>query len=312
MNKPGEKMIDNNHTTEDSTVETRILKGKSGNNNFNIDLGESSYVISDSGGTDTLTFKNTKVENLEYSIKDGRHYIRDKQTKNVVTFDDTGGAERGENIMKAYNTFQSAYDSNETSIKDAIEKYFGDNINPDFIQRGINDLFYISHHEISPEELLPQYINNLKNAFGALINITNSRGDGINSQLFFELKTLFNEFAPQFAKLATNHSNVIEEIILDGKTHAVKELLFSKALNKTIATSGDDSSKLVDMANVIMLKNVADYSWEELEKLNIERYNTNTMIEYMAEFKDLGQRLGIQELPFYSSSDFMPPIVQVN
>lgn len=305
-------MIDNNHTTEDSTVETRILKGKSGNNNFNIDLGESSYVISDSGGTDTLTFKNTKVENLEYSIKDGRHYIRDKQTKNVVTFDDTGGAERGENIMKAYNTFQSAYDSNETSIKDAIDKYFGDNINPDFIQRGINDLFYISHHETSPEELLPQYINNLKNAFGALINITNSRGDGINSQLFFELKTLFNEFAPQFAKLATNHSNVIEEIILDGKTHAVKELLFSKALNKTIATSGDDSSKLVDMANVIMLKNVADYSWEELEKLNIERYNTNTMIEYMAEFKDLGQRLGIQELPFYSSSDFMPPIVQVN
>ncbi|CNK25225.1 hypothetical protein [Yersinia mollaretii] len=306
-------MIDNNHTTEDSTVETIILKGKSGNNNFNIDLGESSYVIRDSGGTDTLTFKNTKVENLEYSIKDGRHYIRDKQTKNVVTFDDTGGAERGENIMEAYNTFQSAYDSNETTIKDAIEKYFGDNIDPDFIQRGINDLFYISYHEISPEGLLPQYINNLKNAFGALIEITNSRGDGINSLLFLELKTLFDEFVPQFAKLANNHSNVIEEIILDGKTHAVEELLFSKALNKTRATYGDDSSKLVDMANVIMLKkNVAYYSWEELEKLNIERYETNTMVEYMAEFKDLGQRLGIQELPFYSSSDFMPPIVQVN
>lgn len=87
-------MTDNNHTTEDSIIQLIVLKGGTGNSNFNIDLGVSNYVIKDAGGIDTLIFKNTKINNLEYSNKDGRAYIRDKKTKNVVTFDDSGYAER--------------------------------------------------------------------------------------------------------------------------------------------------------------------------------------------------------------------------
>lgn len=81
-------MIHFNHATEDSVVETsvKVLKGKSGDDNFKIDLAQSHYVIKDTGGTDTLTFKNTKKDDLEYSYKDGHAYIRDKKTKNVVTF----------------------------------------------------------------------------------------------------------------------------------------------------------------------------------------------------------------------------------
>ncbi|CNL08401.1 Uncharacterised protein [Yersinia mollaretii] len=303
-------MIDNNHTTEDSTVETRVLKGKSGNNNFNIDLGESSYVISDSGGTDTLIFKNTKVENLEYSIKDGRHYIRDKQTQNVVTFDDSGSAERERNVDNAYNRFQSAYHS--ADMKKATEIYSSTDIKLDNLKDKISELHEIAHNEINPEDLFLRPVNDINNKFNNLISNANSQGDKQSSQLFSELKTAFNDYTSQLVKVAINH-NIIEEINIDGKKYAVKNLLASSALDAPSATPRGDISDLSEITDVKILKNgTFDYTEQELDNLNIERYNTNTMIEYMAEFKDLGQQLGIQELPFYSSSDFMPPIVQVN
>ncbi|CQD39140.1 hypothetical protein [Yersinia mollaretii] len=303
-------MIDNNHTTENSTVETRILKGKSGNNNFNIDLGESSYVISDSGGADTLTFKNTKLENLEYSIKDGRAYIRDKKTQNVVTFDDSGYTEREGNVDKAYNRFQSAYHG--TDMQKAIEKHSDTNIKLDNLKYKISELYEIAHNEMNPEDLFLRPINDINNKFDKLISIANSQGDKQSSQLFSELKTAFNDYTSQLVKLATNH-NIIEEINIDGKKYGVKNLLVSTALDAPSATPRGDISDLADITDVKILKNgTFDYTEQELENLNIERYETNTMVEYMAEFKDLGQELGLQDLPFHDYSGFFPPIVQVN
>ncbi|CNI67470.1 hypothetical protein HB991_09730 [Yersinia mollaretii] len=303
-------MIDNNHTSEDSTVETRIFKGKSGNNNFNIDLGESSYVISDSGGIDTLTFKNTKVENLEYSIKDGRHYIRDKQTQHVVTFDDAGYAERNRNIDEACDYFESIYYS--TDMEKAIEAYSDTNIKLNNLKDKISELYKIAHNEINQKDLFSRPVNNIIHNLDELISIAGSRGDKQSSQLFLELKIAFNDYTYFLVDSATNH-NIIEMINIDGKRYNVKDLLVSTALDVPSATPGGDISDLADITDVKILKNgTFDYTEQELENINIEQYNTNTMIEYMAEFKDLGQQLGIQELPFYSSSDFMPPIVQVN
>lgn len=308
-------MIDKNPATENSAVEVIVLEGMSGDNNFNVDLGASNYVIRDPGGIDTLTLENTKIENLEYSIKDGRHYIRDKQTKNVVTFEDTGYAERERNIYKAEDLFQTAYTNNKNDIEKSIETYFNTSINPGQLQRQIKNLYVIAYNKTDPKTLLPHYIKNINNIFNIVINIANSLDDSNISQLFSELKTLFNEFASQLDELAQqaiNHNNVIEEIAIGGKKYAAKDFLVSTALNKSKTTPGDDISKLVDMTNVRILKNdTFDYTEKELKNLNVEQCNTDTIIEYIAEFKDLGQPLGIQELPFYHAPDFSPNPVQI-
>ncbi|MBW5810800.1 hypothetical protein [Yersinia kristensenii] len=307
-------MTDNSHATEDSAVEVRVLKGKSGNNNFNIDLGKSHYVISDAGGTDTLTFKNTKIENLEYSSKDGRAYIRDKKTQNVVTFNDSGYAERKRNLDKAYEAFNSTYqnvdvmNATKTHSYTAIQSrnaLFEFDKMYDFYQKGR-----------VPAALLSESIDNVNSHFDEIINIANSQNDEKSSELYTKIKTAFSDYTSQLVKLDINHGTVIEKIVIDGKVYDVSELLVSKPLDNPFTNPNkviSDISDVADITDVRMLRdNISDYTEQEAEYLNDEIYSADTMIEYMAGFKDLGQELGTQRLPGYFDFNPMHSVVTAN
>lgn len=310
-------MTDNSHATEDSAVEVRVLKGKSGNNNFNIDLEKSHYVISDAGGTDTLTFKNTKIENLEYSSKDGRAYIRDKKTQNVITFNDSGYAERKRNLDKAYEAFNST-DQN-VDVMNATKTHPYTAIQSRNALFEFDKMYDFYQEGRVPAALLSESIDNVNSHFEEIINIANSQNDEKSSELYTKIKTAFSDYTSQLVKLDINHGTVIEKIVIDGKVYDVSELLVSKPLDNPFTNTNkvisdiSDISDVADITDVRMLRdNISDYTEQEAEYLNDEIYSADTMIEYMAGFKDLGQELGTQRLPGYFDFNPMHSVVTAN
>ncbi|MDR4895515.1 hypothetical protein RF656_01940, partial [Yersinia kristensenii] len=120
----------------------------------------------------------------------------------------------------------------------------------------------------------------------------------------------------QLVKLDINHGTVIEKIVIDGKVYDVSELLVSKPLDNPFTNPNkviSDISDVADITDVRMLRdNISDYTEQEAEYLNDEIYSADTMIEYMAGFKDLGQELGTQRLPDYFDFNPMHSVVTAN
>ena len=301
-------MTNNNHTTEDSAVELE-LNGNSGNSNFNIDLGIGNYVIKDTGGIDTLIFENTKINNLEYSNKDGRAYIRDKKTKNVVTFDDNGYAERKINIDKSHDLFKSTYQTKKNYVDKIFE--MGTEIGIEFnkVEFEFNKIYGFYKRGMIPASLLSESVNNVNNKLDEIINIADSRDDQKSSEQYSGIKKAFSDYTSQLIKLDINHETVIEKINIDGKVYDANKLLTSKTLDNPYAKTSKNTSVLTDISGVRILKDkISDYTEEEVEIITDEIYS-NHMIEYMAGFKELGQELGIQNPPhlfdFNPSSGFI-------
>ncbi|WP_145554673.1 hypothetical protein [Yersinia canariae] len=304
-------MTDNNHAAEDSATKARILKGESGDDNFNIDLGSRNYVIRDTGGSDTLTFKNTKIDNLEYSNKEGRAYIRDKKTQNVVTFDDSGYAERKRNVDKTYDSFKSIYQSIDMNKTLEMETDTGVSIHSE--QSEFHKIYDFYQKGMVPAALLSRSVDSVNSKLSEMISIADSRNDKKSSNLYTTIKTSFSDYTSQLLKLDINHATVIEKINIDGKIYDVNSLLVSAAFNNSSATHPKDISDLADITDIRILKdNISDYTEQEVEDLHTEIYSAGTMIEYMAGFKDLGKQLGIQNLPHYYDFNPMPDIVPVH
>ncbi|EKN4710942.1 TPA: hypothetical protein ACPY5O_001503 [Yersinia enterocolitica] len=298
-------MTDNNHTTEDPTIELIVLKGSAGNGNFNIDLGVSNYVIKDAGGIDTLTFKNTKINNLEYSNKDGRAYIRDKKTKNIVTFDDSGYAERKINVDKAYVSFKSTYQNKKSNVDKIFEMETEIGVKFNKVEFELNEIYDFYQRGMIRANLLSQSVNNVNSKLDEIINIANSRGDQKSSDQYTEIKKAFSDYTSQLIKLDINHETVIEKININGKVYDANKLLISKTLDNPYAKTYKKTSDLTDITGVRILKdNYSDYTEQEIEDIQDELYSSGMMSEYMAGFKDLGQELGIQRAPTYY--DFNP------
>ncbi|MGE4800463.1 hypothetical protein AB8989_08755 [Yersinia hibernica] len=306
-------MINNHHATENSEV--KVLNGESVDDNFEIDLGVNSYVIRDSGGIDTLTFKDTKIENLEYSNRGGRAYIRDKKTQNVVTFDDSGYAERKRNVDKAYDSFNSTYQSIDMEKALAMESDTGITFRRELFE--FHKLYDFYQQGRFPAALLSESVDHVNSKLDEMIGVADSRNNKNSLTLYTTIKTAFSDYTTQLIELDTNHATVIEKINVDGKIYDIKDVLISPALNNPYTEHPEKTpkniSELADITNIRMLKdNISDYTEKEVENLNDEIYSADTMIEYMAEFKDLGQELGIQRMPNYYDFNPMPNIVTVH
>lgn len=299
-------MTNNSYTTEDSASNLTVLKINSGNDNFNIDLGKSNYVIRDIGGTDTLTFINTKKDNLEYSNKDGRAYIRDKKSQNVVTFDDVGYAERKKNVDKAYEAFNSTYQS--IDMEKALEMESDTGVRLHDAQSGFHTMYNFYQKGRIPADLLSKSVGKVNNKFDDMISIANSRNDEKSSKLYTTIKKAFREYTSQLLKLDTNHKTVIEKIDINGNVYNANDLLVSTPLENPFTNPNKvifDISDLTDITDIRILKdNYSDYTEQEVEDIQDELYSSDMMPEYMAGFKDLGQELGIQRVPAYY--DFNP------
>ncbi|CNH55198.1 Uncharacterised protein [Yersinia aldovae] len=306
-------MTDNSHAIENSVIEVRVLKGSSANENFSIDLGLSNYVIRDTGGTDTLTFKNTKIENLEYSYKEGRAYIRDKKTQNIVTFDDNGYATRKINVDKAYDSFNSIYQSIDMDKTLKMESETG--VSFSNVKFEFDKMYGFYQKGMIPAALLSESVNNVNSKLDKIINIADSLNEKNSSNLYTTIKKAFHDYTSQLIKLDTNHETVIEKIKIDNTLYDASEVLISPALNNSDTTfpkNISDMSDIADITNVRALKDdIYDYTEKEVEKINNE-IHSNPMIEYMAGFKDLGQELGIQKLPHLFDFNPMPEIVMTN
>ncbi|WP_145932087.1 hypothetical protein [Yersinia bercovieri] len=305
-------MNNNPHLIKDIPVETTVLKGKSENNDFNIELGKGNYVISDTGGIDTLTFKNTRLEDLEYSTKGDRTYIRDKKSQNVVTFDDTGYTERKQKLDLAHVEFDKIYqeiDMHELNkISHSTKSHYSEEMS-EFVK--VYDLY---QRNLIPPKFLSEASANVVKELDVIIKFYDESGIKEQADKFITIKNIFHDYTYKLINLNIDHTSVIEKINISGEIYDAKKLLLSKPLDNLSEdyTLVKESSELTDLAHVKMLKNsLSDYTKEEVIRLEEKQYSQNTMIEYMAEFKDLGQELGIQELPSYS--DYYPmPLAAIN
>ncbi|HDL7825838.1 TPA: hypothetical protein PXP39_002000 [Yersinia enterocolitica] len=314
-------MADNNHTAEDSGIELVVLEGDLGNNDFNIDLGVRNYIIKDTGGIDTLTFSNTKIGNLEYSNKYGRAYIRDKKTKNVVTFDDTGYDKRQRNVDKTYDFFNLKYQS--IDMNKALDMYSDTGIRFHDAQSKFHTMYDFYQKGWVPANLLSESASDVINKLDNIVRAYDSLGDEKKSEKYTTIKKAFSEYTSQLIKLETDHTTVIEKIKINNKVYNVNDLLVSKPLEKQFSNHNkviSNISDLADITNVKILKdNYSDYIKDHVEGETeegrqeridkaLELFASDTMVEYMAGFKDLGQELGIQRKPHYFDFNPMPQI----
>ncbi|WP_145525477.1 hypothetical protein [Yersinia vastinensis] len=309
--------MENNHQVEkENPTAAKIIKGNYGDTNFKVNLRESHYVIRDPGGTDTLTFIDAKKEDLEYSAKDGRIFIRDKASKNVVTFDDIGYAGRKQNIDKAYAEFNLTTRGNR--VNSHYENALDININYEHKSWDFNKMHGFYQRGLVPASLLSRSATDVISALDEKIRVAKENNDQQAVNEFTAEKNAFSHYTSQLINLDINHGAVIEKIKIGDTTYNAKDLLISQPLGKSRTHSDQNISDIVDITKVEKLRDkVSDYTLEEIEKaesdieearmtafINNEKYSPDTMIEYMAGFKDLGQELGIQRIPNYF--DFQP------
>ncbi|EPZ8125653.1 hypothetical protein ACXV6R_003535 [Yersinia enterocolitica] len=179
-----------------------------------------------------------------------------------------------------------------------------------------------------PANLLSESAADVINQLDEIVSFYDSLGDEKNSEKYTTIKTAFSEYTSQLIKLETDHTTVIEKIKINDKVYDVNDLLVSTPLENPFANRKktiSNISDLADITNVRILKdNFSDYIKDhvggEMEEGRQERidkalelfdkiqYSSDTMVEYMAGFKDLGQELGIQRKPHYFDFNPMPQI----
>ncbi|WP_145496124.1 hypothetical protein, partial [Yersinia bercovieri] len=108
-------MINNDHYSTNTKPEIIELESKLENNKLEVDLSKKSYIISDTDGTATLTFKNSKKENLVYIPGENCSYLLDKKSGHKVTFSNAGYAGYNQalaNLQKAADELEDALFNN--------------------------------------------------------------------------------------------------------------------------------------------------------------------------------------------------------
>lgn len=319
-----------NSDTDTPMKEATINKGTS-DDDSGLDLSKDNYIITD---TDIITITNVRKEDLEYSTKNGRYFIRDKKSKHILILDNPTYLEYKQKVTKV--EVKVEFELNEIIEKN---KKFKLNENYEHPINTKNKNKHNSHEYFMHEnaaELNNRHENSIRNFF--TMQSEYKKGDVISRDLskyatyiskqldnHIEIATAYNdneavavftarkEAFSNYADLLiqsddANHGIVVKKIIIEDTTYDAKELLVSDSVDSLNYVPVKDIVGTTKLADVKMLiDSVTDYeNLAEVEAITEETALSDTMIEYMSGLKDLEKQLGIQRLPTYYD---MHPIV---
>lgn len=306
-----------------------IMEGTS-DDNIEVDLSKDNYAISDAGGTDTLTMINVKKEDLEYSTRNGRYYIRDKKSQNILILDNPTYAEYKQKVSEIEFELNEIIQENKTfklneNYEHPINTKNKNKHNSHEYPKYENAVELNNRHEYSIRNFftmqseykegretsrdLSQYANYISEQLDEHIKIATAYNDNEAVAVFTARKEALSNYAALLLQSDDeNHGTVVENIIIEGITYSARELLVSEPVDNLNQASVQSTTNAFNITGVKMLKDSAtDYeNLAEVDAITEEMALSNTTIEYMAGFKDLGQQLGIQRLPTYYD---MHPIV---
>ncbi|CNL19481.1 hypothetical protein N0H69_09285 [Yersinia alsatica] len=321
-----------NRDDSDTTIKEIIIKKGTSNDDIEVDLSKNNYVISDAGGTDTLTMINVKKEDLEYSTKNGRYYIRDKKSQNILILDNPTYAEYKQKVSKIEFELNEIIQENKTfklngNYEHPINTKNKNKHNSHEYFKHENAVELNNRHEYSIHNFftmqsaykdgdvisrdLSSYATYISKQLDEHIEIAAAYNDNEAVAVFTARKEAFSNYADLLLQSDdANHGTVVEKVIIEGITYDVKKLLVSDSVDNLNHAPVQDIAGTTNIAGVKMLKDsVTDYkNWAEVEAITEEMALSNTTIEYMAGFKDLGQQLGIQRLPTH---DEMTPMTMI-
>ncbi|CNE76185.1 Uncharacterised protein [Yersinia bercovieri] len=333
-------MINNDHYSINTKSETIELEGKLENNKFEVDLRQRNYIISNADGTATLTFKNSKKENLVYIPGENCSYLLDKESGHKVTFSNAGYAgynqalanlqEAADEIEHAlFNNYDLTIDGDGDIYRDAItaNKHYNKVIND---SNFTHQILYQNYNEGDiPTELILHKINNVIEVVDIKIRILiskqNEKIDNLNAMK--DEITNYNKLLHDInnnidskridrlnaeKKAFSNYKNLLHDLnnhIVDNQMTGIKEMIIE---NVTYDSKKFITSNKTNSLQVNSLDDYFDYTNNESECINPEGYPYDVMAEYISEFSDQMQSSGVQcEVPPFDTGN-LPTIAMIH